>query len=119
MPYLPTLLGITIWVITVAVSSNALVSYENNKQQQAIQAKIDGISQQTIDTVSSTTPTPQEVISPPQIPPEIQKNTNTKTITPEVVAPPQQVVITPTKKPNTTMPTTIRIEREEENEGDN
>ena len=114
MPYLFTLLGITIWVTTVAVSSNALISYENSKQQQTIQAKINGASQQTIDLVNSTTLISQEIVPREQTLQEIP--INTKTITPEVVIQPKQTVITPIKKPNTIVPTTRRIEHEEDEE---
>lgn len=116
MPYLFTLLGITIWVTTVAVSSSALISYENSKQQQTIQANINGISQQTIDVVNSTPPTLQEIVPVEQTPQQIPINTNTKMITPEVVVQPKQVIVTPAKTSDTSIYTTKRTEQEEDEE---
>lgn len=61
MSYIYSLLGITTWVVAVALSSNALIAHENNVLSKEVARKVEVISNQqktntTLNTGNGTEP---------------------------------------------------------------
>jgi hypothetical protein len=93
MTYLYTLLSITAWVATIALSSSALVSYENGKQVEAIKATITRTTAQVVAKKEATAPIvqvvseTQQVVSEPEVKPDSQVVSQPATIKPVVAKP--------------------------------
>jgi hypothetical protein len=86
MNYLYLFLGITMWVITVAFSSNALISYENTKQAKVLKSFVEKSTESVLGTKATTFDAQKIFTKVGQV--------TTKEATKETVSQPQ--VITPT-----------------------
>lgn len=98
MPYLYSLLGITAWVMTVALSSNALIAHENTLQAESVKKKVELYTKKS------------EIIKPAALQPVVttsptvsitQKDTPVTSVTQESsqnVSPKVKTVVTPVKR---------------------
>lgn len=90
MPYLYTLLGITAWVAITALSSNALVTYENGKQAENIKRVIARTKEEVSNIKVLTTPAAGSSA----------QETSGKTTTETLIVKPTTVKTVPAQKPS-------------------
>ena len=97
MSYIYTFLGVTAWVLTVSLSSGALVSYDNSKHTDYIQKQIETTTRNMVGLQNNTV-TQVEKMTTPQVVSVSQE------ITPKSV-----IAQTPVKKPKVVVHTIKKI----------
>lgn len=117
MSYLYTLLGITAWVTTIALSSSALVSYENGKQAETTKNFIDKTTQQVVGIPKASILNVETPTQAAQAPSTTQEAA--AVVTPEVVAQPKPAAVVTNQKATTVKAPVKTYTREPEEDDDN
>lgn len=108
------MVGITVWIATIAFSSNTLISYENGKQAKVVKSIVDTTTKQITGIKNSTLPTTQTSIETKQVNQEIQV---TKKVVSQPVVTTPKTTTTTSKAPDVQKP--VQHHDEEEESDDN